>query len=119
MTTETKEFSTPVLASLTGHKLMAESFSEVHEAAEFVVGHPIWTHEFADKSNVKAIRSAVLEQHPDLSEFDDSNVTPDNVAQRRQELIDEYGETRVLTKGDKRRLKHPIQTLTEIVAESK
>lgn len=98
---ETREFSTPALASLTGHKLMSESFSEVHEAAEFVAGHPIWTHEFADKSNVENLRKIVLEQHPDLADFDDSDVTPENVVARRADLIEQFGATRILTKGDK------------------
>lgn len=112
---ETKEFSTAALASLTGHKLMTESFSDVHEAAEFVVGHSIWTHEFADKNNVQKIREAILEQHPDLAGFDDSDVTSKNVVQRRIDLIAEYGTTRTLMKGDEQRLKNPIQTLVEIL----
>lgn len=46
---ETKDFPTAVIASLSTGIMLCNSFSDIHQAAEFLMGHSIWTHHFADK----------------------------------------------------------------------
>lgn len=43
--TETRDFPTAVIASLSSGVLLCE-FTDMHEAAEYLMGHPIWTHQF-------------------------------------------------------------------------
>jgi hypothetical protein len=65
--TQTKDFDPAVLASLTsGIVLVEEGFSPIHEAAEWVLGHPVWTHHFADKALWERMAAALLAQLPDL-----------------------------------------------------
>ena len=52
-----------ILASLTTGTLLVE-FSLVHEAAEWIMGRPIWTHQFP--SMFDEIKSEVLSQFPDM-----------------------------------------------------
>jgi hypothetical protein len=63
--TETKEFPTAVIASLSSGISLC-SFCDMHEAAEYLMGHPIWTHHFASKGLWKDMQEAVLEQHPKM-----------------------------------------------------
>lgn len=55
-----------VLSATTGVLLKHHGFDELHELAEHVLGHPVWTHEFADAGTVRRLRDAVLAQHPAL-----------------------------------------------------
>ena len=73
---ETRDFPTADIASLSSGRLLCK-FSDMHEAAEFLMGHPIWTHHFASEELCKEMRRAVLEQCPgmptDLPGTDASN----------------------------------------------
>lgn len=60
---ETREFPTAVIASLTTGVLLCE-FSKMHEAAEYVMGHPIWTHHFADEALNRAMRHKIMRPPP-------------------------------------------------------
>lgn len=42
------------------------AFSEVHRLAEHVLGHPIWTHEFAEHEPWQRMAAAVHAQYPEL-----------------------------------------------------
>ena len=61
----TREFPTAVIASLSSGVLLCK-FSELHEAAEYLMGHPIWTHHFASKLLWEAMQQRVLEQCPGM-----------------------------------------------------
>ena len=45
---EARDFPTAVIASISSGVLLC-NFSEMHEAAEYLMGHQIWTHHFANK----------------------------------------------------------------------
>lgn len=60
---ETKSFDPCALAGLTTGTVLT-NFSDMHEAAEFVMGCPIWTHQFPVM--LPRIRAAILAQHPEL-----------------------------------------------------
>lgn len=63
MTSETKELPTTALVSLRSGTLIAP-FDCMHEAAEWIMGHPIWTHQFLVLRD--DINAAVDAQFPDL-----------------------------------------------------
>ncbi len=95
--TETREFSTASLASITSGILLCK-FSDMHEAAEFVMGHPIWTHHFARQQLHDDMRRTLLAQHPGLpTEID--GVTADNYLDHVASLEAKLGTTLRVTKG--------------------
>ena len=100
MNKETRDFSTAVLLSVTTGKLLCQSFSLMHEAAEFVLGEPIMTHHFASSEMNDLLRQDVLKQHPDLLPNLADDVTPENWQEKTKALIDRLGETRTVTKGN-------------------
>lgn len=46
-----------IVSAYTGY-LLCDSFSDVHEYVEKILGRPVWTHEFADERIHKEIREA-------------------------------------------------------------
>ena len=93
-----KEVPTASLLSLTTGKLLCEDFSLVHEVAEFVIGQPIMTHHFASKKVVNALKSAVLEQHPDLLPELGNSIDKSNWKEKTEVLIQKLGKTRIIKK---------------------
>ena len=110
---EKKEFPTPVLVSLVSGTLLTNSFGDVHQCAEFVMGHSIWTHEFASETLWQTMRAKVLEQHPDF-DVNVKHVTKENWREVVAGLIATLGESRELRKGTDERTKNPIDTLLEL-----
>lgn len=95
--TETREFPTPVIASLSSGVLVCE-FSALHEAAEYLMGHPIWTHHFASKDMWKEMQSTILEQCPGMP-TDMPGVNKENWPEHRDRLIAELGPVVRIRKG--------------------
>ena len=62
---QTRDFPTAVIASLSTGVLLCK-FEEMHEAAEFLMGHPIWTHHFADANLMDEMRRTIAEQCPGM-----------------------------------------------------
>lgn len=89
-------------------------FGKAHELAEWVLGHPVWTHELASKQAVKAIKDALGKQFPDLP---DSlpDVTKENYATVLAELVAKHGTSRQVAKGSEERTQSPIDTMVEMV----
>jgi hypothetical protein len=63
--TELREFPTRVIASISTGILLCD-FSKMHEAAEFLMGHPIWTHHFANDQMWQDMRRTIAEQCPGM-----------------------------------------------------
>lgn len=61
---EIKSFDPAVIASLSTRILLVAPFSRVHEAAEWIMGHPVWTHQFPELAD--EMRAAVLKQFPEM-----------------------------------------------------
>lgn len=92
---ETRDFPTPVVASVVSGIVLAP-FTYIHECAEFVLGHPVWTHQFP--ALFADMRKAVLAQHPGLpTEIPD--VTRDNWEQHARRLMQQFGPYLRLEKG--------------------
>ncbi len=95
--TKTREFPTAVLASITSGKLLCK-FGDLHEAAEFIMGHPIWTHHFANKEFSADMKRTLLAQCPSLPLSIDG-VTPENYQAKVAELEGRIGKSFIVSKG--------------------
>jgi hypothetical protein len=113
----TRKFPTPVIVSLISGRLLC-AFGELHECAEWVLGHPVWTHEFAVKALWDLMRAKVLEQHHDL-DVDCGSVTQANWEAFRDDLVARLGPERELTKGDEERGADPLTTARNILGPDK
>lgn len=92
---EKKEFSTAALASVTSGRLLCP-FSDMHEAVEFALGHPVFTHQFPMLRD--DMKRAILSQHPMLPlSLDDC--TQDNWREKLAEIEAAFGKTLSITKG--------------------
>jgi hypothetical protein len=108
---ETREFPTAVIASISSGILLCE-FGKMHEAAEYLMGHPIWTHHFASKDLWKAMQAKVLEQCPGMpTEID--GITADNYKQHVADLESELGAVATIRKGDGKTAMHPLDGIPE------
>jgi hypothetical protein len=94
---ETRDFPTAVIASLSSGILLCK-FGDMHEAAEYLMGHPIWTHHFADKNLWSEMQKTITEQCPGMP-TDLPDVTKDNWENKRVALEAEFGATVKIRKG--------------------
>jgi hypothetical protein len=104
MTADTREFPIEVIASLTTGILLCP-FGKLHEAAEFLMGHPIWTHHFT--SLAETMKHKALEQHPGLP-TSMAGVTRDNYQQHVAGLILTHGPTIAIRKGGGQTAMHSL-----------
>lgn len=95
---ETREFSTAALLSLTTGLLFC-GFSEMHEAAEFLMGHPIWTHQFANKKLWLEMRRRIRAQVPEMP-MRLAGVTPENCRQKLSAVERRIGKKFSIRRGD-------------------
>src|SRR6266566_5652989 len=100
--TETRDFPTTVIASIATGKMLCK-FSDMHEAAEYLMGHPIWTQQFADEILLEDMRKAVAEQCPDMplqgQDGDARDVNSDNYLDYIAKLEIKLGKTVKIRKG--------------------
>jgi len=111
MTQETREFPTAAIASISTDTLLCE-FSKMHEAAEYLMGHPIWTHQFASEQLWARMRQAVLDQLPDFP-TSLAGITRENYQDRVAALEREFGATVTIRKGDGHTAQNPLEGLPE------
>ena len=107
----TREFPTAVIASLSSGVLLCK-FSELHKAAEYLMGHPIWTHHFASKPLWEAMQQRVLEQCPGMP-TEVAGVTLENLAERLAEIEGELGSIAVIREGNGETAMHPLEGIPE------
>lgn len=94
---ETRDFPVAVIASLSSGVLLCK-FNEMHEAAEYLMGHPIWTHHFASKDLWKEMQQTILAQCPGMPlEIEDT--TADNYLSKVAALEAEIGKSVKIRKG--------------------
>jgi hypothetical protein len=97
MNLETRDFPVAVIASISSGVLLCK-FGEMHEAAEYLMGHPIWTHHFADKTLWQEMQNTILEQCPGMP-TEAPGITGDNWPEFKAKLEAELGETVKIRKG--------------------
>lgn len=67
-----KNYGTDIVLSLTtGILLKQGGFGDMQDLCEYIAGHPIWTHELADKALVQRLVDAVHKQHPQLKDVEE------------------------------------------------
>lgn len=111
MVSETKTFDAAVLGSITSGTLLVRDFGKVHEAIEWLAGHPVWTHELPAVS--RKLSPALLVRFPDLP-------TSETVGDFREcavKLRDTYPLGIALPKGTGERTKSPISTLADAIKD--
>ncbi len=94
---ETRDFPTAVIASISTGVMLCQ-FGDMHEAAEYLMGHPIWTHHFADETLASEMKRTIVEQCPGMP-VEIEGVTKDNYLQKIAELEAELGKTVKIRKG--------------------
>jgi len=72
-----KEFSLAAALSIVTGRIICDDFGQMHELAEWIMGHPIWTHEFAHKPLCEKMKNEVIRQFPELRNCSE-NLTGDN-----------------------------------------
>lgn len=95
--TETRDFPTAVIASLSSGVLLCK-FSDMHEAAEYLIGHPIFTHHFANKTLWGEMQQTIAAQCPGMP-TDLPGIDKDNWPEAKAKLEAEFGETVKIRKG--------------------
>lgn len=94
---ETREFPTAVIASIsTG--IMLCKFGDMHEAAEYLMGHPIFTHHFASKELSADMKRTVAEQCPGMPTSLEG-VNAENYLEHVARLEAEFGPKVTIRKG--------------------
>ena len=116
-----KTFPAAVLLSLTSARGLGPTFSAIHEAAEHVMGHPIWTHEFADAGLWDRMRKATMRAAPSLVpdgvDLADT-VTPENVVDVAAEIARRYPNPIAVRRGGEARDETPMESLSRIAPGS-
>lgn len=97
-----KSFSPLTLASLTTGIVMIE-WGKVAEVAEWLVGHPIWTHEYLALTD--ELKRLALEQYPALTVD-----VGDSWEVCRDRVLAHFGETVEVARGGGVRTETPIAT---------
>jgi len=95
---ETREFPTAVIASLSTGVLLCD-FGAMQEAAEYLMGHPIWTHHFADKQLCGEMRKSIVAQCPGMP-TEIVGVTSDNYLEKLAGVELAIGKTVRIRKGN-------------------
>jgi hypothetical protein len=95
---ETREFPTKVVASLSTGILLCD-FSTMHECAEFLMGHPIWTHHFASKDLWIDMQRTILDQCPGMPTKLEG-VTKENYEEYIVALVRDLGSVQTIRKGN-------------------
>lgn len=114
---DTKKFSIAAALSLsTGYSLC--KFDEMHELAEWVLGHSIWTHEFASKELFDRMAATVQAQVPGLgTRADYEAFGSDNWQAFLAKETAAHGERVVIARGAEVCTKHPLESLMELVGD--
>ncbi len=90
-----RDFPTAIIASISTGILMCD-FGDMQEAAEFLMGHPIWTHHFADKTLCAEMQRTIAEQCPGMpTELKGGPTWPEQLAKVEAEI----GKTVRIRKG--------------------
>lgn len=98
--TVTKQIDPAALASLTTGYTLVE-FAEMADAAEFIMGHPIFTHQYLVLH--KQIIEAVHRQFPEMP----TEILPEGWEATRDAINAKYGQTVTVTQGSGETEIHP------------
>lgn len=106
-----KTFCPAVLGSITSGTLLVDDFGKVHEAIEWIVGHPVWTHELPRKAG--ACSAAITALYPDMP-----TEHPSDLEACITELRTRYGEALPIARGSQNRTESPVASLVGMLGGS-
>lgn len=105
-----QKISTLGLATLTTGICMVKGMAGVYEAAEAVLGHPVWTHELGGASErISELVQAQMPNFPTAVEGDWEAT--------RDALLARYGETVTVQRGQEQRQASPVATLAAMLGQ--
>jgi len=118
-----KQFSIEAILGLVGGRILKEGiFGEMHELGEHVLGHAVWTHEFADRALSEQMRTLLVAQYPALGELEAWNRESDDDLKtylaayvERQRV--KYGSSLPIERGSGRRTENPIESLRRLAPD--
>lgn len=114
----TKSFPIEVIIGITSGICLGK-FGDIHECAEFVAGHSIWTHEFADRTTMAKIRLEIGLQHPQLIGLKVAGMDASDVPAFVAGLRLQFGDTLLLSKGPHERTESPLVSLARVAPHIK
>lgn len=91
-----KKYPVEVVLSITTGRLLC-AFGELHECCEFLVGGPIFTHQFAHRPFTEELKDGILLQHPQLRDADVSSCDTSNWQTVRDAMIARFGKKLTLS----------------------
>lgn len=108
---EAKKFSTAAILSVTTGRLLCK-FEQMHELSEWLLGHPIWTHEFADEQLHARLKKAVFDQYPTIA----TTVWIDGSDWKKwlAKQVKHLGASFTILKGKAERSEHPLESLERL-----
>ena len=106
----TKVLTVASLATITTGISMVERFEGVPEAFEWVLGHPVWTHEMPRM--MEPAKKLILAQFPEMP----SQATGENWRQIRDAAIARYGESVEVRRGGEQRSADLLSSLSEMLS---
>lgn len=112
MPSETKDFNSLAVASATTGVLLLQDFGKVHECVTWVLGREVWTHELPGCA--KETTAAILAQYPDMP-----TVCADDWKETAADVMERYGASISLIRGNTERTMSPAETLTMLVDDPK
>lgn len=119
-----KSFPIDVVLSLTTGFLLKEGgFGDMHELAEHVLGHAVWTHEFVDKELWDRMKQALFAQHPSLRKaenFDTAAAKKDLVPYLTgyvERAVAKFGATLEVERGQGERTESPLASARRVFGD--
>jgi hypothetical protein len=108
-----------VLGLTTGVLLKRGGFGEIHELAEHVAGHSIWTHEFADKRVWSELSEKLFAQHPRLRDAEqfakpEPGALGNYLAEYVARAVATFGASLEIEGGTEARTESPLQSLERL-----
>lgn len=101
----TKDIKVGALLTITTGIVMVERFEGVGEAFEWIMGHPVFTHEMPmlrDEARARVVRQ--------IADFP-TKATSENWRVVLAETVSNFGETVAIEEGDALRIADPLTTL--------
>lgn len=110
-----KEFPLSACLSVSTGRLCG-NFGDMHELAEHLLGHPVWTHEFADRVLVDRLEAAMNAAVPGLPNHDAAkHVDKTNYLQFVAEWEGKLGKSVMIPKGSTMRTENPVESLERMM----
>ena len=111
---ETRRVDIGVALSLLTGKVLCP-FAEMQETAEWLLGRPIWTHEFGDRETVRLLQGAIIVSAPQLSMETGECVSRDNWRDYVQRCANTYGSSVALMQHVIPRTENPLESLLRMM----